>query len=464
MKSLQKHVRIVLIYVLVAALWILVTDYVIVRLTVNPELLIQLETYKGIIFVFISAALLYVERKKSGNALNKNEEKYRILSDYTYDWEYWLNLEGQFEYISPSCHRISGYTASEFLGDPKLLNRIVHPDDQRIFVNHTEEERIEALPASVEFRIIRRDGKLCWVGHVCQKVFDRRHNCLGIRASNRDITQRKKYQEEEKMRLEELAHADKMITLGTLVSGVAHEINNPTNFITLNTPLLRESWHGSRSILDDYYQQNGDFNVGRFKYSLLRNKVDQLLDGISEGAKRIQRIVTSLKDYARPDPSEMNQSVEINKVLQNAVTLLHSSINKKTDLFETSLEESMPVVYGSEQKIEQVIINLIQNALESLSDSNKVIKMSSHFSTADNKIVIEVEDNGSGMSEEILLRILDPFFTTKRSTGGTGLGLPIANNIVQDHGGSLSFASSVGKGTKATLSLPSIQYQNTTDT
>jgi PAS domain S-box-containing protein len=443
------HMRIVLLYLIFAALWISITDYLVLTLAKSVEVTIRLEQSKEVIFVLVTALLLYFERRKSDMDRRRDEQRFRIMAEFTYDWEYWLGPNGSFRYVSPSCERITGYRAEEFEADPELLNRIIHPEDLGIMTEHTEAERSEKEPASVEFRIINREGEVRWVGHVCQRVFDERSNPLGVRVSNRDLTEQKELQEKERLQIEELAHADKMITLGTLVAGVAHEINNPTNFITLNTPLIRESWKGASPILDEHYKREGEYYIGRFKYSILRERMNGLLDGVAEGANRIKRIVSSLKDYARPDPSDMNQMVDINQVIQNAVTLMSNPIKKATNHFHTDLDESIPRSIGSSQKLEQVMINLIQNSLDSLADQEKVVSVSSRFDKENRNIIVEVADEGCGIEQELLLRIVDPFFTTKRSSGGTGLGLPIADRIIKDHGGSLTFSSVVSVGTTA---------------
>jgi PAS domain S-box-containing protein len=406
------------------------------------------------VFIAMTAVVLYFERKHADETLKKNEERFRIMADFTYDWEYWVGPDGRFIYVSPSVDRITGYRADEFMTDPQLTQRIIHPDDDNIVSKHITNEPKKGETASIEFRIITRNGEERWLGHVCQQVYDKQGNLLGIRASNRDITERKHAEELERMQLEKMAHADKMITLGTLVSGVAHEINNPTNFITLNTPILQESWQGTRPILDEYYHKEGDFAVGRFPYSALRERMDQLLEGVAEGAERITRIVASLKDFARPDPSDMHQEVDINRVIHNALTLLKSPIEKHTRHFSVSYDESIPTILGSSQKLEQVMINLIQNALEALAEETKAVSVSSRYEKKQHTIVIEVKDEGDGIAEEILSQILDPFFTTKRTSGGTGLGLPIVARIVKDHSGELTFSSELGKGTTAEIILP----------
>ena len=454
-----KHIRVVVLYIIIGGLWVLIADYAIMTLTKNPEWIIKLKQYRGFAFIAITAVVLYFERKHADETLKNNEERFRIMADFTYDWEYWVGPDGRFVYVSPSCERITGYHAAEFVKDPDLAKRIVHPDDYNIVSEHIHNELQGRGTALIEFRIITRSGEERWLGHVCQRVYDKQGNLLGIRASNRDITKRKKAEELERMQLEKMAHADKMVTLGTLVSGVAHEINNPTNFITLNTPILREFWHGTRPILDEYYQKEGDFSIGRFHYSTLQERMDQLLDGVAEGAERIKRIVANLKDFARPDPSDMNQEVDINRVIQNAVALLKNPIEKRTGHFHMSYDDAIPIIIGSSQKLEQVMINLIQNSLESLTDGEQGVFVSSMYDKKSNAILIEVKDEGCGIAEEILPRILDPFFTTKRTSGGTGLGLPIVARIVKDHGGELTFSSEAGTGTITTISLPGKEKQ-----
>ena len=126
-------------------------------------------------------------------AQKKSEDRYRTVADFTYGWEYWVDDEGNFLYFSPSCERITGYSAKEFIDDPDLMNRIIHPDDRAETLDHYHEVR-RVSPLAVDardFRIIHRDGETRWIGHVCQPVYDQEGQSLGRRASNRDITDRK---------------------------------------------------------------------------------------------------------------------------------------------------------------------------------------------------------------------------------------------------------------------------------
>ncbi|MGO9118290.1 MAG: PAS domain S-box protein [Desulfomonilaceae bacterium] len=137
------------------------------------------------------------DRKESEEALEESEERFRTVADFTYDWEYWMHPEGKLLYVSPSCERVTGYSAREFLDDPSLMERIVHPDDLDDMMNHFHVARKvnQESSYSVDFRIIRRDGQVRWINHACQAVYGKEGQSLGRRASNRDITERKRSEE-----------------------------------------------------------------------------------------------------------------------------------------------------------------------------------------------------------------------------------------------------------------------------
>jgi len=366
------------------------------------------------------------------------------------------------EFISDGSTELIDYPPSDLnLNHQISYGQIIHPED-RTFVRGQIEEALQShKPFQIIYRINTPIGQEKWVWEQGRGIYASSGEAFALEGIVLDITERKRMEEQEGLQREQLAQADKMITLGTLVSGVAHEINNPTNFITLNTPILREAWQGTRLILEDHYQREGDFSVGRFKYSVLREKLDLLFDGIAEGAERIKNIVMDLKNFARPDPSDMDQPVDVNKVIMNSVSLLRNSINKRTKHFTLGLGTDLPLLKGSFQKLEQAMINLIQNAYEALPDNEKAIAVSSMVDPVKGSVLIRIRDQGCGISEEILPRILDPFFTTKRTSGGVGLGLSITSRIVKDHDGILGFDSIVGKGTTVTVTLPVWKEENT---
>ena len=124
-------------------------------------------------------------------ALLKSEEKFRTVADYTYDLEYWVSEKGNFNYISPSCKRITGYEVGEFEKDSGLLLKITHPDDKPMLQEHLDNELTALEVFHLDFRIITKEGEERWISHYCQPVYDREGKYHGRRASNRDITERK---------------------------------------------------------------------------------------------------------------------------------------------------------------------------------------------------------------------------------------------------------------------------------
>ena len=260
--------------------------------------------------------------------------------------------------------------------------------------------------------------------------------------------------EKANMYQQQLIQADKMITLGTLVSGIVHEINNPNNFIMLNTPILQEAWRDIIPILEKYYNDNGDFNMGGLKYTEMREYIAKFFSGITDGAKRIKYIVSDLKDFARQGASDMEQLIEVNAVVNSAIALVSNQIKGVTMNFLIEYGNDLHTFKGNHQRLEQVIINLILNACQALNDNKQGIFVSTSYMNDSNINLIKIKDEGEGIPADILPRIVEPFFTTKHDSGGTGLGLPVSLGIIKDHGGELEFSSVEGEGTTALVSLP----------
>lgn len=253
---------------------------------------------------------------------------------------------------------------------------------------------------------------------------------------------------------QEVAQADKMIALGTLVAGVAHEINNPNHVILLNVPILSDVWQKVSPIFDEYYQTQEDFFVGAMPFSQLRKEIPRLISGIESSAERIKRIVAVLKDYSAKNDKTTLLPMEINKAVENAVVLLNHKIKKCARAFNVDYGKGIPAVKGDRHKLEQVFINLISNALEAISHRNGGVFVRTLFDQTKKQVIIEVRDEGIGIPEKSISQITTPFYTTKRSSGGTGLGLAIAHQIIQHHGGGMEVKSIEGAGSTFKVTFP----------
>ncbi len=297
-------------------------------------------------------------------------------------------------------------------------------------------------------------------GLVISLVFSRslkRQVAIRTVALQREVEKRKQAADELKRQQQQLVQADKMAALGILVSGMAHEINNPTGLILLNLPTLSRAVADITPILVSHYQASGDFMVGGLPYSQMRSEVPAMIDEMHEAALRIKRIVEDLKHFSRQSDVPFDGEVDVNAVVQTAIRLVLNTLKKATKHYTIQPADFLPPVKGNTQRLEQVVVNLILNAAQALPDSEKGVRVSTRFEPATKSVIIEVRDEGIGIPAEHMRHLLDPFFTTKRETGGTGLGLAISDGIVREHGGSMAFESEPGKGTTVAVRLPAVE-------
>jgi len=272
----------------------------------------------------------------------------------------------------------------------------------------------------------------------------------------REIADRERAEEQSRLHQQQLIQADKMASLGILVSGVAHEINNPNNYIMLNSELLGKAWGDIDHILQEHYESHGDFDIAGISYEDAKDQIGQLANGITAGAKRIENIIAVLRDFSRQESGEHKTEVAVNDVIQAALVIISNLISKCTNRFSVSYGENMPLVNGSFQRLEQVVLNLLTNACQALPSKDKAITLKTYHDPVKQKNIIEIADEGIGIPEKDLPHILDPFYTTKRDNGGTGLGLSISYTIIKEHGGDITVESKPGQGTTVTVSIPSL--------
>ncbi len=393
------------------------------------------------------------DRVLTEDALRQSEEKYRIILQSIEDGYYEVDLAGNLTFFNDAMCRILGYPRNELMG---LNNRAFMSEEtaKQVYEAFNQLYRTGQPAKTFGWETIRKDGTRTYLENSVSLMRDTKGAPVGFRGLARDVTDRKEAEDRERMHEQQLLQASKMVELGTLVSGVAHEINNPNNFIMLNAPLLVDSWQAARPILEEYYEENGDFLLGGMMYSEMRENIPKLFSGILEGSERIRQIVADLKNYVRPDTSDLTQSVDLNGVIQSALSLLSNMVKKSTDRFSLDLEKDLPLVKGNFQRLEQVVINLVQNACQSLPDRKKEIRVSTRWDEVNGNVVLQVQDEGVGIPPENLPRITDPFFSTRHDSGGVGLGLAISSRLIKEQGGTMYFASEPGIGTKAEVFLP----------
>lgn len=260
-----------------------------------------------------------------------------------------------------------------------------------------------------------------------------------------------------------LVEAEKMASLGHLTAGIAHEINNPINYVSSNVEPLRQDLGDILTILDGYKAYAKSSDLPELKELLEKEEeldidyaikeMHELLGGIEEGAKRTSEIVTGLKNFSRTDEDEA-QSADINNGIQSTITILKSEMKDIQTVVELG---SIPHIKCYLGKLNQVFMNLIDNAIDAIKeryDDHTKGVLTVKTAHIDNKVVITIADNGCGMPEEVRNNIFDPFFTTKDVGKGTGLGLSITYGIMEKHNGHISVESEPNVGTTFTIELP----------
>jgi signal transduction histidine kinase/ligand-binding sensor domain-containing protein len=252
----------------------------------------------------------------------------------------------------------------------------------------------------------------------------------------------------------QLIQQEKMAALGTLVAGIAHELNNPVALIKMNAEFFAKAWEEIASILDEYAKNKTGLEITGLPYQESKREMDKLITGLLKGSKRISRIIDELRTFSEKDYPSNKEIININKVIEAAINLTRNLLKNATNRFSFKLKDDLPDVYGNFQRLEQVLINLIQNACQALSEKSQGIFISTNYDEQTQRVVIKVKDEGVGIDTQTVKYITDPFFTTKRDSGCIGLGLAISYQVVQEHGGNIDFESVPGQGTTVSVYLP----------
>jgi PAS domain S-box-containing protein len=337
---------------------------------------------------------------------------------------------------------------------------LLHPEDFATSVAKWDwlrapsaEERPRVI--DTEYRLIRVDGSTAIARGQTFTSYGPDGALIRAFGILHDITDAKRAEEEASRHRDELVRADKMISLGILVSGMAHEINNPNHTIGLNVPLLRDAWRDAAALLDQIAAGRGDLRVGRMPWAEARSEVEAMLGDIEHASDRIRNIVTELRGFSLDHDPGVRRNVSVNDIVNSSLRLLGKHIARATKRFDIELASDVPLIAGNWRRLEQVVVNLVINACQALQNDEQSI----HITTGaeGRRVFIRVRDEGRGIAAEHLPNIRTPFFTTKRAEGGTGLGLAVSDRIANEHGGELTFESEPGRGTTATLWLPAAQ-------
>jgi len=390
-------------------------------------------TRDGYVITFIDIT----DRLRAEEALRESELMFRTVADFTYDWEHWRGTDGEMVWVSPSCERISGYTAAEFMADSSLAYRIVHPDDAPAFAKHLEDTAYPGQErCSMDIRIITRAGEVLWVNHKCESIVREDGESLGRRVCNTDITERKRM-ELALAEARDVAEASSRAK-GEFLANMSHEIRTPLNGILGMLQLLQ----GGASQQDQEEYVAMALDAGRRLLGLLNDILD--FSSMEAGHLALHRAPLRLQS------------------LFDAVHNLFfmACAPKKLSLSFKVCPGVPDVLLGDEARIRQILFNLVGNAIKFT--ARGTVNVEAWLGTQPGQhgrvlLHISVADTGIGIPDEqvdyVFKRFTQSDASFARKYEGAGLGLAIVRRLVNLMGGSIAVDTEVGRGTCIHISL-----------
>ena len=253
-----------------------------------------------------------------------------------------------------------------------------------------------------------------------------------------------------------LIQQEKMAALGTMMAGIAHEVNNPNSFISMNLPLLEGYLAEIMPVVDDHARHHNDWQVAGMPYLQFRETLFQTITHISSGADRINRFAATLLHFSRHDRQRTPVWINIAETIESVIDISRSKLKRSAIDLSVNIDASLPeTIFFDPEVLEITLLNLLNNAADA-ADKPKpwiVLDVRPDPETRNGSIVIEVRDNGSGIKDADMPKIFEPFFSTKSSDGGTGLGLYLCYALLDQVGGKVTVESEVGVGSVFRLVL-----------
>lgn len=380
---------------------------------------VAIRNAKGEFVRFQGSLTDVTEREEMEKRLREEQEFVRRLVAAFPDIIAVLDTAGRYTFVSPRVQETLGYTPDEFIG-MKLEER-PHPDDRESLLEFFR--RLtggEMNSGTIEYRTSHKDGGWRSIRASASPLTNADGRIIGIVASARDVT--------ESRRLEQhLLQSEKLAAIGQMVSGVAHELNNPLTAILGVSDLLRER------VTDEGLRRQSEL--------------------IHKQARKAAELVQGLLMFSRPSKPQ-SQKVKVSELAERAIELRKSELQARHITANIRSGASNLFVEASPNQIVQVLVNLIANAEQAISSLRDHGRIELRISQVEDKVEILLDDDGPGIEPELRSKIFDPFFTTRRSIGGTGLGLTIALVIVKEHGGTIEAQAAPMGGARLRIQLP----------
>lgn len=252
-----------------------------------------------------------------------------------------------------------------------------------------------------------------------------------------------------------LIQINRMSSLGILVASIVHDINTPNGAISLAAQHIDATWESALTILEQVAKDEGeDFLLGGLPFNESKATVSTSLSTILNNSDRISRVIQSLRAYHIGTHNEMHLGVSINKVVEGSLSVVRANSREGNVPIKSVLATDIPDITGNRYQLEQVVVNLILNAMQASSDSDSPVTVQTEYLAGSSQVCISVIDQGCGIPAEVKDRVFEAFYSTKIDKGGSGLGLYIANYIISEHSGRITIEPGESTGTVATVYLP----------
>jgi PAS domain S-box len=436
----------------------------------------------------VSVGVDVTEQRNTEKVLRNTEKRYATLAEVSPVGIFHTDTEGNCLYVNQRWCEIAGLTGEEAMA--KGWSRAIYSEDRIPVFQNWENSAKNQVQFNSEYRLQRPDGKITWVYGQAAAEINSDGEIIGYVGTITDINDGKKAEEAMRQAKEEaeialvnfrkaqtqLIQAEKMSSLGQLVAGVAHEINNPVNFISGNLIHAQEYTETLLSFIKIYQTHYPDPPTEIIDFAedsdldFLIEDMPNIINSMKMGSNRIREIVLSLRNFSRLDEADM-KAVNIHEGIDNTLLILHNRLKDSSQHQGIKIIKkygNIPLVECYVGQLNQVFMNLLSNAIDAFQDSSDhrqitkgknsdQISIETEF-LDHKKIRIKIADNGIGMSENVKSNLFDPFFTTKPVGKGTGLGLSISYQIiVEKHKGSIQCNSELGQGTEFIIEIPSDQ-------
>ena len=399
------------------------------------------EVLKSKVSVFVD--LFHMHERLKQKAVQQSEERFRLLVESMQDYAiFMLDPEGQVTSWNAGAERIEGYQHREIVGE-QFARFYTAEDQARGLPEEALRHAVTKGRCEQEGWRVRKSGARFWANALISALLDERNNLVGFSVVTRDLTDKMRAEEalresEQKLRQQakeleqQLIASGRLVSLGVVTASVAHEFNNPLGIVMgFAQELLTET------------------NPDDPNY--------QVLKIIDQETRRCQRITQELLDFARPSNAAFCR-IDLKQTIDKTIKMMANRLYKQKIETDIALDDNLPGVSADPQQLEQVLVNLFLNAIDAMSDGGELTVKAALKLASENApfIVITVQDNGHGIEPSDLPQIFQPFFSAKKGKG-MGLGLPISDRIIKNHGGTIEVESDIGKGATFRIHLPQNQ-------